>query len=402
MCPSSLRFLRYVSLFTALLCLVVGTEDVASAQGSLPRPQPLAPGAEALGRGGAFAAKADSPLALEYNVAGLAQLRGTQVLIDTSLFLPTESTWCKEWNREAVRPCYGGLFAVSTDFGVLRRWTLTAGLRVPEYVTAYGLFTNLSSTQDPGAALIPFRWPPALFLSPSLSVSVLAHRRVALGLTLEDAMAIALSACPYGAQGASAEPCTGPSQQERSLMNPVVQLGLLTRLGTERSLVTLGLSARSAPNLGLRPVLSNPSVDLPWTVRAGVRYLRQTDRGSSADLELDGVAQAWTPIDSFGQQKPRDSLGLRLGGSYGVAVGGARLTARAGFLFDWLLRPSTPSREDRSYSLSGTVGLGAEVGRFVAQLGYGYVSDQIRTTGLLAGDTRLASHQLSLSALFRT
>ena len=39
-------------------------------------------GTEALGRGGAFVAKADDPTAIDYNPAGLAGQRGTRVLVD--------------------------------------------------------------------------------------------------------------------------------------------------------------------------------------------------------------------------------------------------------------------------------------------------------------------------------
>ena len=42
-------------------------------------------GTEALGRGATFTAKADSPLAIEYNVGGLAQQRGTRLLFDSNL-----------------------------------------------------------------------------------------------------------------------------------------------------------------------------------------------------------------------------------------------------------------------------------------------------------------------------
>lgn len=48
-------------------------------------------GAEALGRGGAFAAKADSPLALYYNVAGLAQQRGNRAQVDVNLIFYDQS-----------------------------------------------------------------------------------------------------------------------------------------------------------------------------------------------------------------------------------------------------------------------------------------------------------------------
>lgn len=393
------------SLFLCLFLLIAGKTSVASAQGSLSAPQPLAPGAEALGRGGAFAAKADSPLALEYNIAGLAYLRGTHVLIDGSLFLPMQSPHhCQPWNQQSLRPCYGGMFAVSTDFGRLRRWTITAGVRVPEYVTAYGLFTRLLTSQEPDGVLIPYRWPPALFLSPSLGMSVRVLPRLALGLVLEDAMAVALEACPFPA--VSAQPCSGPRQRDRSLLNPVVQLGLLARLGSARSMVALGVSARSAPNLGLRPVFSDDlTVDLPWTVRAGLRFLHTALNRSAADIELDGVAQAWTPIDPsnpFAPKKPWNSLGLRLGGSYGIPAGPAYLTARAGFVFDWRLRPSEDSLEDRIYSLSGTAGFGIEVRHFGAQLGYGYVSERFRTVRPRPESSSLSGHTLSFSILFRS
>src|SRR4051812_23763090 len=44
-------------------------------------------GTEALGRGGAFTARADDATALQYNVAGLARQRGTRLLFDGNLAL---------------------------------------------------------------------------------------------------------------------------------------------------------------------------------------------------------------------------------------------------------------------------------------------------------------------------
>ena len=44
-------------------------------------------GARALGRGGAMAARADDPMVLAHNPAGLAELRGTQLLLDMNLAL---------------------------------------------------------------------------------------------------------------------------------------------------------------------------------------------------------------------------------------------------------------------------------------------------------------------------
>src|SRR5262249_16621021 len=42
-------------------------------------------GAQALSRGGAFTAKADDLTALQYNVAGLAKVRGTRLLLSVNL-----------------------------------------------------------------------------------------------------------------------------------------------------------------------------------------------------------------------------------------------------------------------------------------------------------------------------
>ena len=297
------------------------------------------PGAEALGRGGAFTAKADSPLALEYNVAGLAQLGGTQVLLDGQLWLPSGGQ-CLDVRNHNQRPCYGGLAAVTTDFGVLRRWTFALGFRLPEPVNAYGI-PSLVSSFDPGAYFLP-PWPPALLVAPSLAVGVQAHRRLALGLLVEDAMAFSLSPCPLSSYPSGVAGCSGPQVVNRSLMNPVVQLGLLGNLGTMRSSVMLAASVRSAPNLGLAPILDAPQrFSLPWTFRAGARYLRRDGftgrpylrrRAGRRCPAMDGRRLAKHP--SAGTFYARSSVGLRLGGSYHVLLPHATLIGRLGFLFD--------------------------------------------------------------------
>ena len=72
---------RFVSLLSALCLPSLAAPALVWAGGF----ELGANGTEALGRGGAFTAKADSPLALEYNVAGLAQSRGTRLLYDNNL-----------------------------------------------------------------------------------------------------------------------------------------------------------------------------------------------------------------------------------------------------------------------------------------------------------------------------
>src|SRR5580698_121166 len=103
-------------------------------------------GTEALGRGGAFTAKADDGTAMEYNVAGLAQQRGTRLLLDANLWLSSYSfqrsgtypdnpgNSATPWGKmpfPAVSD-QGGAFlapfaALSTDFGYFERWTFAIG-----------------------------------------------------------------------------------------------------------------------------------------------------------------------------------------------------------------------------------------------------------------------------------
>jgi len=56
-------------------------------------------GARAIGRGGAFAARADDPMAVVVNPAGLASLPGTQVWVTGHLATPTAPSWPAGWGQ---------------------------------------------------------------------------------------------------------------------------------------------------------------------------------------------------------------------------------------------------------------------------------------------------------------
>jgi hypothetical protein len=255
-------------------------------------------------------------------------------------------------------------------------------------------------------------------MAPSLAVGVQAHRRLAVGLLLEDAMALSLAPCPASLDPSAAPSCSSPQVVSRSLMNPVVQLGLLASLGlgSTRSMVLLAASVRSAPNLGLAPILdSYPRTNLPWIVRAGARYLHR-DRFSGRpifDIELDGTAQLWTPDDL--QYMPsvgplvHNSLGLRLGGSYHVALPHATLIGRLGFLFDDALpRPDLMIAGfgqvmvdyEQYYDFYGTIGVGVQTRRLDVNVGYGY-GGQLFHRGPISsyGGGFSESHLMSLGLL---
>jgi long-chain fatty acid transport protein len=107
-------------------------------------------GAEALARGGAFVAKADDGTALYYNVAGLAQQRGTRVTFDANLFLhDTAFTRAGVYPGDPTNPHtpWGGapyptihdgdgafivpFFALSSDFNYFKRLTFGFALYGP-------------------------------------------------------------------------------------------------------------------------------------------------------------------------------------------------------------------------------------------------------------------------------
>lgn len=97
-------------------------------------------GTAALGRAGAFTAKADDPTAMYYNPAGLAFLRGWKLLIDSNLAwkhvsftrAPDGNTTYPTVHNNAA-PFPGPMLVLTSDFG-LKDWTFAAGIYGPSAV----------------------------------------------------------------------------------------------------------------------------------------------------------------------------------------------------------------------------------------------------------------------------
>src|SRR5579863_217995 len=109
-------------------------------------------GTEGLGRGGAFTAKADDPTAIQYNIAGLAAQKGTNLLLDGHVVLgdyefqragvygdnPTNPA--TPWGgqryplvRDQGGPFFAPFGALTSDLG-LERWTFAVGAFGPSSV----------------------------------------------------------------------------------------------------------------------------------------------------------------------------------------------------------------------------------------------------------------------------
>jgi long-chain fatty acid transport protein len=166
-------------------------------------------GTEALGRGAAFTAKADDATAIEYNLGGLAQQRGTRVLYDSNLvFNSYEFTRAGSYPAETVPAgqmpspyvgmpfpkvrtsgvFYAPFFGITSDFGKLDRWTFALGAYGPPSVGSrnYGLTVKGPTGGDlPSPARYDLVKADLLIVFPTLAAAFRATHWLDLGVALQ-------------------------------------------------------------------------------------------------------------------------------------------------------------------------------------------------------------------------
>ena len=162
-------------------------------------------GTEALGRGTAFAAKASDGTALEYNVAGLANQRGTRVLFDGKIDIDNESfsragaypgtppqtpwgnTFYPTVSNQGV-PFFAPFVALSTDFGYFDRLTFAVGAFGPSGagnpVYPYGL-----SNGEPSPARYDILASESTMILPTAAVAYRLADRIDVGAAFHYVMA---------------------------------------------------------------------------------------------------------------------------------------------------------------------------------------------------------------------
>lgn len=384
-------------------------------------------GTEALGRGGAFTAKADSPLALEYNVAGLANLRGTRLLFDNNLILSSyrfTSTSPVGMGAKPVTdsagPFYAPWFGLTSDFGYFDRVTFGIGVYGPSSM-------GHRTYEADGAGRYDIVKTNLLVVFPTLAVGFKLHRMVDLGVSL--AGVVGSYQLGTAANAVLPPDCTKPQTRAcdtttdldiKSAIDPVLSVGVM--LHPLRSL-DVGLNVRSAPNLGAKDVsakgtltagytpgskLPNVPLDvqdttftanLPWVIRGGVRYVMRKERREIFDAELDVVYELWSKAQGDGNRidslsplngqaltilsphRYLDTYSVRLGGAFNQPVGAALLTARLGAYYDSSASPPEFQRMDFDTlaKVAGTVGAGLRVRGFTLNLAYAFVQSLSRT-----------------------
>jgi long-subunit fatty acid transport protein len=391
-------------------------------------------GTEALGRGGAFTAKADDATAMQYNVAGLARQRGTRVLFDGNLILstldftrsgnyPDAPSAATPWGgspfptvHNTGGPFFAPFFGLSTDFG-LDRWTFAVGVFGPSSVG------NRTYTLSVGGVPSPARYDlvqalPLLVL-PTASVAVRATRWLDVGLALHVAVAkfdltsvsftdISKGLCP----NAEYQPCDSTNKLTTSGATATAALGVMLHplpwwaIGANVRgpiyLNTSGTVEATAPSAVPMPIAPAPatfSTNLPWVVRVGTRLVKLREQFEVADIEFDATWENWSAAQGDGPKVNipnlslfqdihptivhhyHDTFSLRLGGSFNVALPAGVLSIRAGVYYDSSATAPKDTRLDFDTlaKLAGTFGLGYSVHGFTLNLAYAYVYEFDRT-----------------------
>jgi hypothetical protein len=393
-------------------------------------------GVEALGRGGAFTAKASDATAFDYNVAGFATQRGTRMLLNANLVFNDYT-----FQRAGLDPNNGnapyakvsntgGLFfapyfGLSTDFGKLDRWTFAIGIFGPSSVGNRTFPTYLGNVPAPNRYDITK--VNLLLFFPTAAAAVRITRWMDIGAQLQltygtfdlsNASNVPINSviCPGQEHGA----CDAGTRIQTTGVTATGAVGFMFHV---KRMLDIGLHVRGPVNLHttgtvtatlapnaprllaqqmLTPSSASFDTQLPWVVRLGARYIFRSKRDGfeHGDIEVDGDYEAWhaaeTPGDHvyipmlgpfFHDINPtithnyQDTFSVRVGGAWNARLPVGVFTLRLGGYYD---SPATKNADtrldfDTFAKLAGTGGLGYRVRGISLNIAYAYVWEPDRT-----------------------
>lgn len=400
-------------------------------------------GAQALGRGATFVAKADDGTAIYYNPAGLARQRGTRLYAGGNLFLhsfefqragsfpddPNDSA--TPWGGKpfplvtnAAGPFFAPFVAASTDFASLDRLTIAVGAFGPP---AVGNRTfPLAIRNAPASSRYDFVQSRSTLFFPTASVAYRVTPWLDLGVSAHLVLArFDQTTVSYADVGQCAnieyQPCDSRGTLQATATSFGGTFGALVRPSAN---VAFGLSVRTPINLEAQGIFDpqapkNLPVDiaagqaflstrLPLIVRGGVRYIAMDGDFELYDLELDATYEGWSAaqgdgprirIPSLGSFKNIDTLvvhgysdtfSVRGGGAYNLEALDGVLAVRAGAFFDSPATSFAYTRLDFDTltKIAGTLGFGYRHGAVSFDLGYAAVASVPRLVGTDQGDVR--------------
>lgn len=402
-------------------------------------------GAQALSRGGAFTAKADDLTALQYNVAGLAWVRGTRLLVSANIinasadfqragtYPPNGQPWDNQPFPKVSNsggPFFAPMLLAASDFGT-RTWTFAAGVYGP---SAYGsakfpTTVRLNGANAPAPQRYDFLEHELLVAYPTAAVAFRPWQFLSVGAafhwvysSLKFHQITYLTAARSGDENPDwdydvhLDVSDGfePSASAGALLAPNEhwQLGVNWRYSTDID-ASGTATASTGPNPPEKPkpmydngqyaVVSSFRTGLPMIVRAGGRYIFRRGAFEAGDLELDFVWENWSakvqdiqikttgvspqPALILSPHRYNDSYSVRLGGAYNFESPNGLWSLRAGSYYDSAAAPDEWTRLDfRAWDHLGfTAGLGWQAHGLSANLGaaYVYMPDRTVTNSLL-------------------
>ncbi len=400
-------------------------------------------GAQALGRGGAFVAKADDGSAIYWNPAGLARQRGTRLYGGASLFLGSyafrrsglfpdspNDTATAPWGgrpfpqvSNSGGPFFTPFIALSTDFAFFDRLSVAIAAFGPPVV---GNRTFPISTSDkPASSRYDFIQSQSSMVFPTASLAYRVTPWLDLGfsghLVLAKFDQTSVSSVDTGqCKNVEYEPCDSRGDFVASATSFGGTVGALLRPRSDVSVgvalrmpVTLEAQGTFVPQIPkiaseLAPGQASFLTRLPLVVRAGARYVSMDDDFEVYDIELDATFEAWNAaqgdgphlrIPSLGALKNidvlvahgyADTFSIRAGGAYNFALFKGVVSTRGGAFFDSSATSPAYTRldVDTLAKVAGTLGLGYKAGGLAFDVGYAAVASVSRTVAIGEGKVR--------------
>jgi long-chain fatty acid transport protein len=364
-------------------------------------------GAQSIGRGGAFAAKADDGTALEYNLGGLAFQRGTRLTASVNLvgafvdFTRAGSysvpgagydgaPFPKVSNSGGVFPV--PFFAASSDFGT-DRFVGAVGVFGP---SAYGQlkfpsFVTVNGQQAPAPQRYDFVSEDLLVAFPTVAASYRVLDNLAFGAAFHwvysNIQFNQVAALPLGmplCKSAEDPTCDvavalkvsqgfAPSGSFGVMWHATPEWHFGANLRLPTSIEATGtVKPQVDPNFPLKPTFPPGRSDgdakivtgQPMVIHYGARYRFLKGGFEQGDIELDGDYQRWSselknitvtlsgimPAPSMPiavLHNWDDTYSVRMGGAYNIQQeNGNVLTMRAGLYYDSAAAPIKDTRLD--------------------------------------------------------
>jgi long-subunit fatty acid transport protein len=331
-------------LLRSAIAAAIALESGAASAGGFEIPDN---GAQAMGRGAAFVAKADDGTAIYHNPAGLARQRGTHLLVNGNLFLHSfefqrsgafpddpqdpQTPWGNSpypLVSNIAGPFFAPFLALTTDFGYFDRLTFGAGIFGPPVVGNRTFPLGIEG--KPSASRYDFVQSRSSLLYPTLSAGFRVTKWLDVGvsghLVLANFDQTTVSYADLGPDACKENEQDGEKLKEDfrcdsrstlqasgtafaatfgAMARPTPSLAFGLSFRTPTNISANGTVTPTAPRVlpedqELAPGAANLALQLPWALRVGGRYIGMDADFELYDLELDVTYEAWGTAQALG------------------------------------------------------------------------------------------------------